>query len=121
MKVVKPLIGITTALFFVCGLGLAKSSNISLIYRGQVGNLTLAPGSYRVVVNNHSQTSKAAFYQDGQLVGTAPVKLVAESGKNSQTEVFYSAPHDSVRPITQIDPSGWKEKLMFSHSQNTGS
>lgn len=121
-KLVKPLVGITAALFFLCGMTFAKSSNISLIYRGEIGNnLTLAPGTYRMVVNNHSQTPKVAFYQNGKLVGEAPVKLVSEAKKANQTEVFYSAPHNGTRNITQIDPSGWKDELVFSHFHSTGS
>lgn len=114
--------GMSAALLFVCGLSFAKASNVNLIYRAQVGkDLVLAPGNYRVVVNPQSKTSDAAFYQDGKLVGKAPVKVVSEAKKNSQTEVFYGSPHNNVRHISQMDLNGWHDKLIFgrSHSGKT--
>ncbi len=97
----------------------AKSSNVNIIYKGQIANgLILPPGNYRVVVNNQSATPEASFYQNGNLIGTTPVKVVPESRKNSQTEVYYSAPQDNIRRITQIDFSGWKEKLIFGKTHN---
>jgi hypothetical protein len=118
-KLVTLSLGTAVALVFVCGLTFAKSSNLNIIYKGKIANgLTLSPGNYRVVVDNHSATPEVSFYQNGALVGTAPVKIVHESRKNNQTEVYYSAPQDNVRRITQIDFSGWKEKLIFGKTHN---
>lgn len=119
-KLATLLLGTATAVLFVCGLTFAKSSHVNLIYKGQIANsLTLSPGNYRVVVDNHSARPEATFYQNGNLIGTVPVKIVPESRKNSQTEVYYSAPQHNVRRITQIDLSGWKEKLIFGKTQKT--
>lgn len=120
-KLFRSLTGAAVALFFVCGLTFAKSSHINLIYRGQIGHssVTLLPGKYKVSVDNPSSTPQMSFYQDGKLVGTAPVKLVTEANKNSQTEVFYSAPKDGVRHISQIDISGWRDRLMFNKAPSS--
>lgn len=115
--VLKSLLGAATALIFASGLVFAKGENINLIYRGEVGShLTLAPGQYRMAVNGTSQASKAMFYQDGKLVGTAPVKIVAQASKNDQTEIYYSSPNNHVRQITEIDVSGKRDHLLFKHS-----
>lgn len=112
-KFVKGVAGATVALFLLCGLTFARTSHVSLIYRGEAGNITLFPGTYKVSVNTSSSAPQVAFYQNGKLVGTTPVEVVSRARKNSQTEVYYSAPKDNVRRITQIDLSGWKDILMF--------
>ncbi|MGH9444736.1 MAG: hypothetical protein ACRD3O_03290 [Terriglobia bacterium] len=115
--VLKSVIGAAAALFFVCGMTFAKTSNISVMYRAELGHhLTLAPGHYKMSVSTLSGTHRAAFFQNGKLVGTAPVKVVSEAKKNDQTMVFFSAPHNDLRNITQIDVSGWRNKLLFSKS-----
>ncbi|MGH9353675.1 MAG: hypothetical protein ACRD2G_16190 [Terriglobia bacterium] len=115
--VAKSLLGAAVALIFATGLVFAKGENINIIYRGQVGsNLTLTPGNYKMAVNAASQNPKAMFYKNGKLVGTTPVKIVAEANKNSQTEIYYSSPDNHVRQITEIDLSGQRDHLMFKHS-----
>ncbi|MGH9328715.1 MAG: hypothetical protein ACRD2B_18770 [Terriglobia bacterium] len=118
-KILTYATGVSVALLFVCGMTFAKSSNVNLIYRAQLGNnLVLAAGKYHVVVNKKSQTPDVAFYQNGKLVGKTPVKIVSEAKKNNQTEVFYNSPHNNVRHISQIDFSGWHSKLMFKGSHH---
>ncbi|MGH9471065.1 MAG: hypothetical protein ACRD1N_12080 [Terriglobia bacterium] len=113
--------GLLVALFFVCGLTFAKSSSVNLIYRAKVGNnLVLPVGKYKVTVNKQAPAPQAEFYQDGKLVGTTPVKVVSQSSKNNQTEVFYGAPHNDVRNISQIDFSGWRAKLVFGTHATQG-
>lgn len=115
--VLKSLLGAATALVFASGLVFAKGENINLIYRGELGShLTLAPGQYRMAVNGTPRAPEATFYQDGKVVGTAPVKVVAQASKNNQTEIFYSSPSNHVRQITEIDVSGKRDHLMFKHS-----
>lgn len=115
--VVKSLLGAAVAVVFATGLVFAKGENINIIYRGQIGsNLTLAPGNYKMAVNAASQNPAATFYKNGEVVGTAPVKIVAEANKNSQTEIFYSTPESHVRQITEIDLSGKRDRLVFKHS-----
>jgi hypothetical protein len=113
-KVIRAAAGAAIALFFTCGLTFAKTSHVDLIYLGKAGQLTLAPGNYTVKVNTTTTTPQMAFYQNGKLIGTTPVQVVSKNSKNSQTQIYYNAPKDSVRRITQIDLSGWKDKLMFN-------
>jgi hypothetical protein len=116
-KLMKSLSGAVIAVFFVSALTFAKSTHINVLYRGELGSsVTLMPGNYKMVVNPLASTPSAAFYQNGKLVGTVPVQVVTEAKKNSQTEVFYSAPQNNLRGITQIDVSGWKDKLIFKQS-----
>jgi hypothetical protein len=116
-KLMKSLLGAVIAVFFVSALTFAKSAHINILYRGELGSsVTLLPGNYKMVVNPLATTPSVAFYQNGKLVGTARVRVVTEARKNSQTEVFYSAPRNKLRGITQIDVSGWKDKLVFKKS-----
>jgi hypothetical protein len=113
-KLIRAVTGAAVALFFVCGLTFAKTSHVNLIYPGEVGNLTLASGTYKVSVNSSSSAPQMTFYQNGKLVGTTPVELVSEAKKNSETQVYYNAPKDNVRRVTEMDISGWKDKLLFN-------
>jgi hypothetical protein len=112
-KLMRSAAGAAVALFFVCGLTFAKTSHVNFIYQGKVGQLTLAPGRYTVRVNTALKSPEMAFYQNGKLIGQTPVRVVSEAKKNSQTMVYYNAPKDNVRRVTQIDVSGWKDKLVF--------
>ncbi|HTV56744.1 MAG TPA: hypothetical protein VMI06_17735 [Terriglobia bacterium] len=118
-KVIRAAAGAAVVLFFSCGLTFAKTSHVNLIYLGKAGQLTLPPGSYRVKVNTTSTTPEMAFYQNGKLIGTTPVRVVTKSSKNSQTQIYYNAPKDNVRRITQIDLNGWKDKLLFKPAAAT--
>ncbi|MGH9357179.1 MAG: hypothetical protein ACRD10_13710 [Terriglobia bacterium] len=109
--------GAIVASLLLCGMTFAKSSNVNFLYRAQVGShLTLAPGAYKVVVNNRPQATEASFYKDGQLAGKVPVRLVSEGQKISRTEIYYGAPSGQSRPVTEIEINGWKNKLVFGNS-----
>jgi hypothetical protein len=111
---VKSAVGAAAALVLVCGMSFGKTKNVNIMYPSEIGNhLTLAPGQYKMSVSTLAGTQRAAFFQNGKLVGTAPVNVVNEVKKNGQTMVFFGSPQGNVRPITQIDVSGWKDKLMF--------
>ncbi|MGH9450345.1 MAG: hypothetical protein ACRD11_07355 [Terriglobia bacterium] len=113
----KAALGVAVALFFATGLVFAKSENINLIYRGEVGsNLTLPAGKYKVVVNSQSKSPQAAFYQNGKLLGATPVSVVTQTQKNNQTEVYYNAPENGVRQITQMNFSGRRDHIVFKKS-----
>lgn len=100
-----------------CGVTFARSHSVNVLYSARIGSqLRLAPGNYNLVINNHSQKPEAAFYKDGKLIGTAPVKLVSEARKISQTEIEYGSLSGSFRPITQIEINGWRDKLVFGNS-----
>ncbi len=118
----KTMLGVMFAALVFTGAAFAKTHNINVMYNATIdGHLILKPGTYRLAVNNSALDSSASkteatFYKNGKLVGKVPVKLVAEARKNNQSEVFYNAPAGHVRPITEIKPSGWKDKLVFNKS-----
>lgn len=108
------------AIISAAGLTFAKSSSVSLMYAGKIGNhLTLKPGNYKIMVNDNMKTPEIAFYKGRKLVGQAPVKLVAEQKKADQTAVYYSAPHNNIREVTEIDLNGWNQKLMFPGAKSS--
>jgi hypothetical protein len=77
------------------------------------GGPTLQPGTYRVTLLNPSSAPEIGFYQGGKLVGQAPVKLVDQGKKISQTEVLTNAEPNHTNVLTEMDLSGWTQKLMF--------
>ncbi|MGH9406602.1 MAG: hypothetical protein ACRD3D_12300 [Terriglobia bacterium] len=115
--IAKYALGAGVIVLFAAGALFAKGERISIMYRGEVGtNLVLAPGTYKMVVNTSAATPEASFYNHNDLVGTTPVKVVAKSQKNDQTEVFYSTPQNNVRQITEIDVNGKRDRLIFPKS-----
>jgi hypothetical protein len=114
-KLFQTILGAAIALFVLSGMSFAKTSNVQLMYSSQVrSNLTLPAGKYRVVVNNNAAGSQqVAFYRQGKLYGKTSATIVPNAKKNSQTEVFYGAPHNNLRKISQIEFSGWKDTLKF--------
>ncbi len=114
-KLMQSILGATAAVFVLTGMSFARTARVQLMYRGQLdSNLTLAPGTYKVVVNNNAAGSEqVAFYRQGKLAGKVMAKIVPNARKNSQTEVYYGAPHDHLRKISEIQFSGWKDKLEF--------
>ncbi|MGH9430413.1 MAG: hypothetical protein ACRD3T_02605 [Terriglobia bacterium] len=118
--VVTSVLAVAIAIIFAAGMSFAKSTSISLMYAGKIGNhLMLKPGNYKITVNDNSKTPEAAFYQGRKLVGQTPVKLVSEQKKADQTAVYYSAPHNNVREVTAIDLNGWNQKLVFPAAQSS--
>src|SRR5215471_15640557 len=75
---------------------------------------TLPPGTYKVALLNDSSAPEVGFYQDGKLVGQAPVKLVDQGKKIRQTEFASDSVDSHTRIVTEIDFSGWTQKIMFS-------
>lgn len=112
-KLIRSVAGAAVALVFMCAPTFAKTSHVNLLYTSRMGQLTLVPGNYSVKVNTASPVSQMEFYINGKFIGQTPVRVVSEPTKNSQTMVYYSAPKDNVRRVTQIDLSGWKDKLVF--------
>ncbi len=112
--VITSIFAAAIAIISAAGLTFAKSSSVSLMYAGKIGNhLTLKPGHYKIMLNDNAKAPEVAFYQGRKLVGQTPVKLVTEQKKADQTAVYYSAPHNNVRKVTEIDLNGWNQKLMF--------
>ena len=123
-QVILPISGI---LLFTAGMAFAKlpslhhssqkSADIDLIQTTKVPNgPTLKAGSYKVTLVNESGTPELEFYQDGKRVGEAPVKLVDQDKKISQTEVLADAKDDHTQVVTEMDLIGWTQKVLFSGS-----
>jgi hypothetical protein len=84
------------------------------------GGPTLQPGTYRVTLLNPSSAPEVGFYQAGKLVGQAPVKLVDQGKKISQTEVLTTTGSNHTNVLTEMDLSGWTHKLVFEKSNAMG-
>ncbi|MGH9453224.1 MAG: hypothetical protein ACRD2O_04550 [Terriglobia bacterium] len=118
--VVTSIFATAIAVVFAAGMSFAKSSSVTLMYQGKIGNhLILKPGNYKIMVNDNTKTPEAAFYQGRKLVGQTPVKLVTQPNKADQTAVYYSAPHNNVREVSAIDLNGWNQKLVFPASNGS--
>ena len=106
------------SVFFISGMAFSKTKQVNVVYPAQVGSsLHLRPGNYRIDLVNNTASPEVKFYnQYGKLVGMAPVKVVSELQKNSQTEVDYSKLASNKEALTEISPSGWAEKLIFVHT-----
>jgi hypothetical protein len=80
------------------------------------GGPTLQPGTYRVALLSASSVPEVGFYQHGKLVGQAPVKVVDQGKKISRTEVRFDTGPNHTSVITEMDLSGWTQKLVFGTS-----
>ncbi len=97
-----------------------KSADIDLPESTQVPNgPTLQAGSYKVTLLNGSSTPEVGFYQDGKLVGQAPVRLVDQEKKISQTQVLSDTKDDHTQVLTEMDLRGWTQKVMFTGSDSS--
>ena len=121
------ILAITAVMLFTSGMAFAgfrglhhssqKSADIDLNETTKVPNgPTLQAGSYKVTLLNGSSTPELGFYQDRKLVGQAPVKLVDQGKKISETEVLFETKDDHTQVVTEMDLSGWTQKVVFSGS-----
>jgi len=98
-----------------------KSATVDIVGVMKVpGGPTLQSGSYRVALLSPSSVPEIGFYQEGKLVGQAPVKLVDQGKKISETEVLTNAGPNHTNVLTEMDLSGWTQKLMFGTSPAMG-
>jgi hypothetical protein len=131
IKMRKSPLVITAVLLFTAGMAFAgfpglhhssqKSADIDLIEITKVPNGPTQAGSYKVTLLSGSSAPELGFYQDGKLIGQAPVKLVHQEKKISNTEVFLHNNDDHTQVITEMDLSGWTQKVMFSGSDPSSS
>lgn len=107
--------------FLFAGMAFAKPNKVDVLYTSTVGKtLKLKPGNYKIdVVNNKKAPAVKFFNNYGKLVGEAPVKLVNESKKNSQTQVDYNTVASNDHTLTEISLRGWKEDLIFSNTKTS--
>jgi hypothetical protein len=120
----KSILATTAVVLFSTGVALAgfpghhsaagRSANVDFTETVQVPNgPTLQPGTYRVTLLNDSSASEIEFYRDGKLVGQAPVKLVDQGTKIRETQVFGDLQNDRSERVTEMDFSGWTQKVFF--------
>jgi hypothetical protein len=98
-----------------------KSATVDIDQATKIpGGPTLQPGTYRVALLTASSVPEVGFYQHGKLVGQAPVKLVDQGKKISETEIHADTKPDRTQVLTEMDLSGWTQKLMFETSNGMG-
>lgn len=119
------ILPLSAMLLFTAGIASAKfphhssqkSADIDLIQTTTFPNgPTLKAGSYKVTLVNGSNTPELEFYQDGKRLGEAPVKLIEQDKKISETEVFADTKDDHTQVVTEMDLSGWTQKIVFGGS-----
>ena len=99
---------------FDFGRSSRKSATVDIDQTARIsGGPTLKSGEYRVVLNNNSSTPEVGFYQNGKLVAQVPAKLVDQGKKFDETKIYYATKGADTQVITQMDLSGWREKVLF--------
>lgn len=94
-----------------------KSATVDFLYAAKLGNgPEIQPGNYKMTLMDDSNTPKVGFYQNGKLVAETSAKLVSEPEKSQQTEIFYNHQGKKDETVTQVQISGWTQKLVFSNS-----
>src|SRR5208282_6350653 len=100
----------------VCTLvfvSVAAAHEVRIPERAKVGNgPELQAGTYRVEVVKNQDSAEVRFFQDGDLVATAPATLTKETRKCDNTEI-HSEQVDGGWVITKIWLDGSKESLVF--------
>jgi hypothetical protein len=134
VKASKSILTTTAALLFLATVAFAgfprhshsstKSATIQVTDTTRVPDgPTLQPGTYKVTLLNGSGAPALGFYQQGSLVGQAPVKLVDQGKKIDQTEIQSNRENDGTGVMTELDLSGWTQKITFGQgggNNNTG-
>ncbi len=104
---------------FDLGHSSKSSASVAIDQTARIpGGPTLQSGKYKVVLNNNSPTPEMGFYQNGKLVAQVPAKLVDQGKKINETKIYYDTRGADTQVITQMDLSGWREKVLFG--KNSG-
>jgi hypothetical protein len=99
---------------FDLGHSSKQSARVAIDQTARIpGGPTLQSGKYQVVLNNDSATPEIGFYQNGKLVAQVPAKLVDQGKKFDETKIYYDTRGADTQVITQMDLSGWREKVLF--------
>jgi hypothetical protein len=94
-----------------------KSMSMDILQTTQVPDgPTLEPGTYTATFVEDSSKPEVEFYQQGKLVGQAPVTLVDEGKKIKQTEFQSNQQANGTNVLTEMDFSGLTQKLVFKAS-----
>lgn len=70
-----------------------------------------------MALNTLSQNPTLDFFQNGRQVAQAPVKLVSEQARNTQTEVLYST-GGKTDVITEIDFNGSNQRMLLANASH---
>jgi hypothetical protein len=93
-----------------------KTVRVHILYPAQIAKgVQLKAGTYRMQVPLNTQTAAIAFYQNGEVVARAHARLVSETKKNDMTEIYFNNKGNQ-HVITEIRPSGMREKVIFSNA-----
>ncbi len=96
-----------------------KSADVEILQAARIpGGPTLQSGEYRVALNNSSTKPEIGFYQNGKLVAEVPAKLVEQSKKINKTEIYLDTQADSTQVITEMDLSGWRDKVLLGKNNS---
>ncbi len=123
-KRMQAALGLAAAVIITSGLTFArsktqgnpnsKSAKITFATPKRLGHGTVLPaGTYTVKLSGDSQSAQAEFYQHGKLVGSAPVRVETQAGKNATTSIRTEDRNDQ-EVVTSISPSGWTTRLIFA-------
>jgi hypothetical protein len=102
------------ALFFVvAGLALAapRTYSVKLFEKVVFGSTELAPGDYKVEVNDQNVTIR-----QGKLQSESPAKVEENGTKFDQTTVRYGKDAQGKTRIEEIRLGGTKTRLLFQNS-----
>lgn len=107
---------------FDLGHSSKQSANVVIDQTARIpGGPTLQSGKYNVVLDNNSRAPEMEFYQNGKLVAQVPAKLVDQGKKINETKIYYDTRGADTQMITQIDISGWREKVFFGKDNGRAS
>lgn len=107
---------------FDLGHSSKQSASVEIYQAARIpGGPTLQSGEYKVVLNNNSPAPEIGFYQNGKLVAQVPAKLVDPGKKINETKVYYVTRGANAEVITQMDLSGWREKVLFGKNNEGAS
>ena len=131
VRVPKSILTTLAVVSFACSMAFAgfpgyhhssqKSASVDIAEATKIpGGPTLQPGTYRVTLLSPSSVPEVGFYQDGKLVGQAPVKLVDRGKKISETEIRSDTKPNHTLVLTEMDLKGRTQKLMFETSSAMG-
>lgn len=123
----KPALAAAVAVIFAGSLASAsiwnhnksgiKTGDITIAQDSRIANgPELKAGDYKVELLSKSPVPQIAFYQNGALIVQTTAKLVKTPTKNDETEVQFSAGKNNTPIITELDLSGWNQKILFSNS-----
>jgi len=95
-----------------------KSANVNFLYAAKLGNgPEIQPGNYKMTLMDDSSSPKVGFYKDGKLVAETSAKLVSEPKKSQETEIYYNDQVKTNPVVTELEISGWTQKVVFSNTK----